>query len=166
MRAWRPSWVERLRVLIVEAQEKCGAPNNAREIVHQMRFGKIFSKIETDEDIKINLLQNGLNHEVREFLKNGNVGIDPDSEAAPAAVGIDEDQFELWPSPLRDLVANIKRTRVYVPSRGEHVPIMPQEISRAETAEAGEYLKRLASETHREGELLIELSKRKASDWT
>jgi hypothetical protein len=112
MRAWRPAWVERLRTLIGDAQEKCGAPNNAREIVHQMRFGKIYSRIETDEDIKLNLLKIGLNHEVREFLKDGNVDIDPDSEDTNA-VGIEQEQLDLWPSPLRGLVADIKRTRVY-----------------------------------------------------
>jgi hypothetical protein len=95
MRAWRPPWVERLRILIGDAQEKCGAPNNAGEIIHAMRFGAIYSKIETDEDIKLNLLKIGLNHEVREFLKDGNVDID-DSE--DGAVGIDEEQLELWPS--------------------------------------------------------------------
>jgi hypothetical protein len=165
MRAWRPAWVERLRVLIGDAQEKCGAPNNAREIVHEMRFGKIYSKIETDEDIKLNLLKIGLNHEVREFLKDGDTDIDRDDEDDGGA-GIDLEQLELWPSPLRDLVADIKRTRVYVPSRGEHVPMKPVDISRKECAEAGRYLKKLAAETDREGELLIELSQRKAPGWS
>jgi hypothetical protein len=163
MRAWRPVWVERLRVLIGDAQEKCGAPNNASEIVHQMRFGAIYSKIETDEDIKLNLLKIGLNHEVREFLKDGNVEVGDGDE--DGAVGIDEEQLELWPSRLRSFVANIKRTRVYVPSRGEHVPMKPTDISRAECAEAGKYLKKVASETDREGDLLIELSQLKASGW-
>jgi hypothetical protein len=164
MRAWRPAWVERLRLLIGDAQDGCGAPNNAREIVHQMRFGKIYSKLESDEDIKHNLLKIGLNHEVREFLKDGNIGIDPDSEDS-LVVGIDEEQLELWPSSLRDLVASIKRTRIYVPSRGEHVPMMPTDISRSECAEAGGYLKKLASETDREGDLLIDLSRREEPGW-
>jgi hypothetical protein len=107
MRAWRAPWVERLRVLIEDAQTKCGAPNNAREIVREMRFGKIYKKIEADEDIKLNLLASGLNKEVREFLKDGNVDIDPDSEDG-VTPGIDEEQLELWPSPLRDLVAHAR----------------------------------------------------------
>jgi hypothetical protein len=163
MRSWRPAWVERLRILIGDAQEKCGAPNNAREIEHQMRFGSIYTKIESDADIKLNLLKRGLNSEIREFLKDVNVGSDPDSEDGSS--GIDQEQLDLWPSPLRDLVASIRRARVYVPSRGEHVPVLPKEISRAECFEAGHYLKKMASETDREGEMLIELSKRKASGW-
>jgi hypothetical protein len=41
----------------------------------------------------------------------------------------------------------------------------PADISRSECAEAGGYLKQLASETDREGDMLIELSRRDAPGW-
>lgn len=162
MRKWRAAWQERLRILIGDAQNSCGAPNNAKEIVKEMRFGKTFKNIERDPDIKINLLCAGLNHEVREFLKDGNVPLDEDDDGTS---GIETEQLELWPSPLRPLLLAISRSRVYVPSRGEHVELDPKKITRKETAEAGKYLIRLAGETRREGKFLLNLSKTASPDW-
>jgi hypothetical protein len=73
---------------------------------------------------------------------------------------------ERWPAPLRDIVAQIRRSRVYVPSRHRNVQLEPSEISRVECAEAGEFLMRLAGETRRDGELLVQLSRQNAAGWS
>ena len=126
-----------------------------------MRFGKIWKKIEVDQDMHIGVMSRGLNQLCREWLKDG--GTTAGDIDQP--LGITHEQLELWPSALQQFITDIRRTRVYVPSRGEHVLVTPTELSRAEAYEAGVYLKRVAAETDREGELLIALSSAPAPGW-
>lgn len=166
MRSWRSPWQERLRRIIVVAQKKCEKPNSAREVVRRLSFGRLRKLIESDESIRLNVLSLGLAHEVREFLKDGNVAVNRDSDDDMESLrGISVAQLELWPDALQPVIGNIRRSRVYVPSVGEHVDLAPDKITRAQAMEAGRYLIKLGHETTNEGQLLVQLSATKYEKW-
>ena len=71
------------------------------------------------------------NVEIRRYVKEGD---DTEEDDATAR------QLELWPQRHRSMVADIDPARVYVPSRGEFVPLEPDTLTPEEAKEAGEFL--------------------------
>lgn len=101
------------------------------------------------EGLEERLIAIGLNKEIREFLKQEREDTSPSSA----------DQVDMWPEALRPLIRDIDRERVYVPSLGNFVRIIPDEISSQQAEEAGEYLVVKGTETIRVGKLLIRLAR-------
>lgn len=94
----------------------------------------------------------GFNYETRLFLK----GTDDEKNRER---GVSQRQLNLWPEHLRAIVQDIDCARVYVPSIKEFVPVEPDQISKEQTNEAGEYLIKMGEETVRVGRQLVELAR-------
>lgn len=138
---------DRLRILINEARLSADDPNSSPSIAHNM-LAKFRGRIKK-EGLEERLIAIGLNKEIREFLKQEREDTSPSSA----------DQVDMWPEALRPLIRDIDRERVYVPSLGNFVRIIPDEISSQQAEEAGEYLVVKGTETIRVGKLLIRLAR-------
>lgn len=150
-----PAPVISLNDLIREAQKACGVPRNARLVVAQMLFGKIWKKATANDDIHRHVMREGFDQLTRKFLKQVQ-----EDDADTSDDDITVEQLDLWPDEAkRQLVKNIERVRVYVPSRGEYVDLRPDRISRPETIEAGGHLISHGADCTRRGKLLVELGK-------
>jgi hypothetical protein len=65
-----------------------------------------------------------------------------------------------WPLSCKRLVTDYGSTTVYVPSRGEHIPLLPSMITKAEVREGGDYLIAMGKDVTRAGNLLLQLAKK------
>jgi len=100
--------------------------------------------------LRMHLVASGLSVEIRRYLKNDN----------DDGNGVTISQLDLWPARLRPIITEIDRARVFVPSRGEFVPLAPDEITSKEAKEAGDYLVAKGKDCIRVGKQLITLSRR------
>jgi hypothetical protein len=141
--------IEKLRALITEARVACTSPNSAPAVSHTMLSKPFLKRIARLRGVRMHLIASGINNEVRRYLK----GTDEDD-------GVDFDQLKLWPENLRDEVKAIDRSRVFVPSRGEFVELVPSAIDAKETREAGEYLVAKGEDCIRVGNALKRLARR------
>jgi hypothetical protein len=143
-----------LRSLINEARLACEHPNSSPAVSQLMMTKPFLKKIMRKRGVWLHLLTSGLNSEIRRFLK----GNDEDGDEATV------DQLDLWPAHLRVTVEDIGRARVYVPTRGEYVPLDPTAITIDETKEAGDFLIAKGQNTLRIGTQLVELAKLRGRD--
>lgn len=146
----RTTLLDHLRSLISEARIALAHPNSTPAIKHEMLKRPFLKRIAHVKGLRMHLLANGLESEIRHYLKNEE---DPAPGASPS-------QLALWPKHLRPYVQDINRARVFVPSMGEFVELVPARITPEQVEEAGDYLVDKGKETIRIGELLIELSDR------
>lgn len=141
--------LDKLRAIINEARIACGSPNSCPSISHVMLTPPFLRRIER-EGCQIHILALGINSAVRTFLKDGD---------AEERKGASPGQLDLWPRSHREIVREIDRAAVYVPSRKEFVPLEPSDISPAETNEAGLYLVSFGDDCIRAGRNLIRLAR-------
>jgi hypothetical protein len=144
----RTTWHEALRALINEARVECENPNSSSAI-GQLMLTRPFLRKLVKSDVRMHLLAAGLNLEIRRYLK-----ADADDEE-----GVTLDQLELWPRRHQNIVRDIGRARVYVPSRGEFVPLEPKALTPQEAKAAGQYLISRGEDYTRVGTRLVQLSK-------
>jgi hypothetical protein len=135
----------RLDALIEEARDNCENPNSQQAVRHEV-LG-----MDLEIDIKTYLECLGLAAHIRSFLKKKPQYGESDS----LVIG----QLKLWPANLQDTISDINRARVFVPSRSEYIPLLPTEITSAETREAGNYLVAKGVECIRVGKQLQQLAK-------
>lgn len=109
---------------------------------------RFLKKIVHVRGLRMHLFAYGLSQEIRRYLKNRN---DDDD-------GSTIDQLDLWPMNLRSIIGDIDRARVFVPSRGEFIELIPSAINAKETREAGEYLIIKGQDTIRVGRRLVSLA--------
>jgi hypothetical protein len=138
-----------LHAMITEARKASDHPNSAPHVRHAMLRGRFYRRIDNDIEIKRRLLSGGLDVEIRKYLKAIEEGVYEDRPGP--------DQLALWPEDKREIIKDIDRTRVFVPSRNEFVDLLPDEISHDECVEAGEYLIQKGEETVRVGRLVVRL---------
>ena len=63
-----------------------------------------------------------------------------------------------WPEHVRQIVADIDRDMLYVPSRDEYVPLLPGEIAKSELREAAAHLRAHGEDTLRVAGLIDRLA--------
>jgi hypothetical protein len=97
----------------------------------------------------MHILALGMNLVVRRHLKQGPAERD----------GTSAHQLDMWSPRHRALVKEIDRAAVYVPSREEFVPLVPDDISPIETSEAGQYLVEFGEDCVRAGTQLLRLAR-------
>ncbi|WP_424138630.1 hypothetical protein [Roseomonas chloroacetimidivorans] len=140
---------ERARRLVQLARADAVSPDNAPAVVNALltvRREEAFA----DEELMTLVLSKGWNQLVREVLSRH---FRDDDTAPPRAA-----QLALWPEEQRSTVEQIDRERVFVPSRGDFVELVPDALTAAELREAGEYLLVHGRDTIRRGEALIRLA--------
>jgi len=121
----------RLWSLYNEARIECDDPNSAPDIRKKV-LRTYRGKLDGIAGAADHLLAVGIQEDVRQMLKH-----DPNHhDGDPAQYSF----ILLWPGRLQSIVQDIGREHVFVPSRGEFVELIPTEISRTETIEAGVYL--------------------------
>ena len=135
-----------LRVLIKQARERCDNPDSCPALV-QLMLSRNFLKRIRIAGLETHLLAAGLSAEIRRYLKET-----ADEETAKP------DQLMLWPEGLRDMVKEIDRERVYVPSIKDFLRLVPEQMTAPDIREAGEYLCAKAIEVDRRGQRLIDLA--------
>jgi hypothetical protein len=126
----RATQVDALRAIINEARLACDHPNSTSAIA-QLMLTKPFLRRLARQRLQMHLLAIGLNHEIRRCLKEGDDAGEDDATVR---------QLGLWPQRHRTLVEDIDRAQVYVPSRGEFVPLEPDALTPQQAMEAGEFL--------------------------
>jgi hypothetical protein len=136
-----------LRAVINEARLECENGNSSTAI-SQLMLTKRFLRKLVKNGVRMHLLAAGLNFEIRRHLK-----ADTDDED-----GVTLDQLELWPQQHQNIVRDIGRARVYVPSRGEFVSLEPKALTPKEAKEAGKYLISRGNDCIRVGTRLVQLS--------
>lgn len=142
--------MDRVRSFIHKARLGSPHPNSSSDVLHMIMGPKFQKLVKDDKDVARYIVARGWEGEIRAYLK----GI-PNGETEEE--GMSKAQADFWPDTLRQIVIDINRARVYVPSRMEYVPLMPETISRIEVKEAGEYLIRKGEECLRVGNRLIQL---------
>jgi len=152
MRKPLKSAVQRIRSLIHEARNECSEPNSQPAITRRIiTFKRFLGEIETDRGMLMHLLARGLEQEVRFVLKKTNDESDHH--------GCTDQQIEMWPETLRQLVKDINRARVFVPSLGEFIELEPEALTRDQINEAGAYLIGKGHDCIRVGNALVTLSR-------
>ncbi len=149
MKSMSTSVIDRLRSFINKARLTSAHPNSCPDLIHSMMSPKFKRAIIADAEVHDRLVAEGLSKAIREYLHftlNGDMG------------DLTKEQLDLWSEKLRPIVADIERARVYVPSRMEFVPVTPECLSKAEAAEAGDFLVRKGEESIRVGRRLIQLA--------
>jgi hypothetical protein len=136
-----------LRAVINDARLECENRNSSTAI-GQLMLTKPFLRKIVKNGVRMHLLAAGLNLEIRRHLK-----ADTDDED-----GVTLDQLELWPQRHQNIVRDIGRARVYVPSRGEFVSLEPKALTPKEAKEAGKYLISRGNDCIRVGSRLVQLS--------
>ena len=139
---------EALRAIINEARLEC-ENGNSSSAISQLMLTKPFLRKLAKNGVRMHLLAAGLNSGIRRHLK-----ADTDDED-----GVTLDQLELWPQRHQNIVRDIGRARVYVPSRGEFVSLEPKALTPVEAKEAGEYLISRGTDYIRVGTQLVQLAK-------
>jgi hypothetical protein len=140
----------KLTDLIREAHKLCNV-NNASIITATIMHGELWRKLEADREAHRYATNYGIYQLSLVYLKH--IKDDEDNGASP-------DQLSFWKSDRhRQIVKQINRERVYVPSRHEHVLLRPDQISKPEVLEAGDYLIDHGTDCVREGKLLRKLAK-------
>lgn len=142
---------DELRSLIHEARLEAENPNSQPSVRHTMLGSKFLPRIERKAALRRLAIALGLESEIRRVLKN-----DLETED-----GVTSEQVLQWPLPLQELVTDIDRARVFVPSRHEFVPLVPDELSKQETIEAGEYLVAKGEDCIRVGNRLKDLGEKR-----
>jgi hypothetical protein len=143
----KPTRIDDLNRMIAETRRTCNNPNSCPSILHDMlKTWKQWS-----DDVVEEVLHPGLSDKIRRFLK-------AEEEKNPDAL-LKLGQVDMWHPSLRSIIKDIDRARVFVPSRGEFIPLIPECINRVEAHEAGTYLVGKGEECIRVGEQLIALSK-------
>ncbi len=138
---------EALRAVINEARLEC-ENGNSTTAISQLMLTKPFLRKLVKNGVRMHLLAAGLNSEIRRHLK-----ADTDDED-----GVTLDQLELWPQQHQNIVRDIGRARIYVPSRGEFVFLEPKALTPKEAKEAGRYLIAKGNDCIRVGTRLVQLS--------
>lgn len=151
-RSIRPSSLTKaLHKIISEARKVTSSPHSQPAISSIiLERPAHWKKVKSIRGLSAHLIAVGLAAEVRRFLK-----IDPDD-----AGSITTSQLDLWPTSLRKAVADIGMARVFVPSRGEFILLVPLTISSGETEEAGQYLIGKGNDCIRRGGQLVRLAQR------
>ena len=147
-RKQRATQTEALRAIINEARLVCEHPNSTAAIA-QLMLTKPFLRRLVKEGCRMQLLAAGLNVEIRRYLK----GSDDENEDDATA-----HQLDLWPERHRKMVGIIGRTRVYVPSANEFIPLEPNLLTPEQAKEAGEYLIAKGENCTRIGRRLVALA--------
>jgi hypothetical protein len=91
-----------LDALIGEARIISDNPNSAPSVAHTMLGAHFIRKIEANNEIKIQLIADGLNAAIRRFLK----------EDCDTGEGISKDQVDLWPKPVGGVPQGAERNRL------------------------------------------------------
>lgn len=142
----------RMRDLIRGAREEVNR-DNAPAIANAILSG-MWTTVASDEDLLRHLVSRGLNQEIRMFLSRHR-GDEEAEEPRDARV----QQLSLWSDErAKDCIKQINRERVWVPSRGDFVELVPDALSNDELREAGEYLIQHGADCVRRGRLLVRLA--------
>lgn len=157
---------ERARDFVRAAQQQTQSKHSAPALTHIL-INQMREEVDADEEVSCLVLSAGWSAIVREALKgyemspsgsydarDGDGGEDLD-EAGPAR----QRQFELWPERCRADLEEIGRAAIFVPSRGEHVPLMPDDVTPDEIKEAGLYLMQKGEDCLKRGRALVRLSR-------
>lgn len=112
----------------------------------------MWDALKSDDDVLKHLVSRGLNQEIRAFLSrfysNGETADDNRSH-----------QLSMWTDErAKKCVEQIDRERIWVPSRGDFVELVPDALSMEEMREAGEYLIQHGADCVRRGRLLLRLA--------
>jgi hypothetical protein len=142
------NFTARLRVIFKDACKASDDPRSVPSVQNTMLQAEFMLRLDGDQ--RKYLMAIGLGKEIRDFFKE-------EDERNGAAI---KAQIEMWPQNCRGLVSEIDRERIFVPSLGEFVPLLPNEISREQVLEAGQYLVKKGEETIRVGKLIVSLSKK------
>jgi hypothetical protein len=140
---------ERARALIAEARKNVFNPDSAPALVNHLVNAQRAALAE-DAEVADLVTSVGWNKIVRDTLARHNAA-DADGPAI-------KEQLALWADTERAIVERINRARVYVPSRREHVELIPDALNAKEIAEAGAYLIALGEDTIRRGRDLRQLA--------
>lgn len=143
-----------LNEIIEKAQGLSGAPRNTRAVVRQLLHGKLWDELVADPIVHRIVMRAGLDLRVGAFIKQLRKAID-DHDSAPAS----EPMLALWPESVRALVKDIDRAAVFVPSVGEFVDMLPDEITPAQADEAAAHLENHAEDAMRRATLLRQLAR-------
>jgi hypothetical protein len=146
----RSTLLDTLRALINEARIALETPNSCPAIKHKMLSAPFQRKLAKKRGLRLHLLAKGLEAEIRTFLKH-----DDDEEEEEET---NPRQLEMWKEQYRTIIKDIGRARVFVPSRGEFVDLVPKAISPAEADEAGDYLVNKGQDCIRIGKQLKRLA--------
>lgn len=158
----------RARDFIRAAQERVPNKGSASAITHVLVNG-LREEVDADEEVSCLVLGAGWNQIVRGALKDfivagsyetadGDGGEDDDESGASKAR-----QGLLWPVQCREDLETVNRAAVFVPSRGEHVPLTPLDLTPVEVNEAGEYLLQKGEDCLRRGRALIRMARELAA---
>lgn len=147
----------KLSRLFREARKSVGGTRNTSAIAGTMLFGRFWKAITEDEDIHRHLMRLGINQDLRREFKSKETG-DDEGSRVDADADLEPEQLSLWPGDKQVVIKTINRACVYVPSRGEFIPLQPDKISRPEVNEAGNFLIAKGEESINKGELLVTLS--------
>jgi hypothetical protein len=150
MKPYSTTAADRIQSFIHKARLGSANPNSSTEVLHVIMGPSFQKSITTDREVARRIMARGWSEEIRAYLKGT-----PNGDAAEE--GMSKAQADFWPNTVRKIVIDIGRARVYVPSRMEYVPLMPETISSKEIKEAGEYLIKKGEECLRIGNRLIEL---------
>jgi hypothetical protein len=152
MKPHKTSVIDRVRTFIHEARLRSQHPNSAPDLLHIIMGPKPRKAVRSDDELQKLIEADGWRVQIMRYLKdirNGELGEE----------GMTKEQADFWPATVRHTVVDIDRARVFVPSRMEYVPLMPQAISKDELQEAGQYLIKKGNECIRVGNLLLQLSR-------
>ena len=144
------SVANRVYELFERARTIVERPNHAPSIAAVM-VGTMLADITADSELHEWLLLNGVLPFVERAFKR--------RKGAHGARILSPEQLAFeWPEKLRPIVEALDRDHVFVPSVGEFVPVLPQEISVPQLREAAEFLRGHAKDTLRVAGLLERLA--------
>jgi hypothetical protein len=129
------------RELFEKARAKCRRPNHAPSVALIMTL-EMRDEITADPDLHQFLLMHGALPISESWLKKR-------PKAQPEEPPRPEQLTMQWPVKVRPIIEQIDRDALFVPSRDEYVPLLPDHISKPELAEAAEHLEAHAEDTMR-----------------
>jgi len=142
----------RLRDFIREARNISQNPDNAPAIATVLLGESMWPGVKSDEEVLRILAAGGVNASIRAYLAR--FGSNDTAESRESR----DRQLELWSFDAKELVQQINRERVWVPSRDEFVELVPDALNADEIREAGRYLIAHGKDCIRRGEMLIALA--------
>jgi hypothetical protein len=144
--------MSRMTDIIRKAQEKTGGSRNLKTIVTQLLYGDLWNEAIADPVLHRQVMRLGYDHAAADFLKNIIATLEENG-----GITSNEEQYSLWPEPVRQLVKAIDRRGVYVPSAGQYLLLQPDSITPSQTIEAGRHLISHGHDSIQRGNRLIEL---------
>jgi hypothetical protein len=141
---------DRARDLVRAARSQARNPNSAPSI-REVLLTSLWAEVEGDSVALKFFASLGFDAAIRDLLKKYQTETGGADDARQL-------QLSLYLPKLRPLVEQIDRDRVYVPSVGEFVELVPDAITVPQMREAGHYLIGQGQDTIRRGNLLLRLA--------